>query len=604
MDSNVNQQDQSAQRPVENIDECQCVGESIETEMSNDVETQPSKAVSMELDRSQESEMEQQAQSDAPVILDPDTGCLISKVDQPCHSQTAESVESCVSLTENYGSEIVSSVQTSMENQSKVNIRPEQMPNYLEGLDTGTGVPSFLARNSDETDLATNKSVEGLSEDLKSAGYDKTGQNKDSEVIELVVKQRPDLCQKMYELVSKLDIAESFDNMTMDYKQNEDATNIKVSPLNDGNLDASICANGTVANTVMETASNKEGPEEIVITIADDLDVPFDETAQNIALSCFNLTGNESNIFSNTSEMLINNDVNLQNALRERDLLLTGADTSYLLSTPKLGSINKTEDCTALVSPTFDVKANEALNWLPRQSYSGCGVPGYGPKKGGRFEGDVDCWSNCTSGLDQCVPHQVFLDPGEVESDLEELPVHPVLLDERGDYDSEPIAYQTYSDKEGNIYCYNPKNGRFELEAIHEVVECKSSFREAVVGSSRDVQEKEKKHGCASSESLAENDNRHDDNKNVENSQKKARDNVEPVVENEFMIQLPDDVDKRAAMVMDMANGKFGTCPHVVKVLDNGSVVEITKWFKKFLPKPKKRIKKEQKTKDNGLGSM
>ena len=370
-------------------------------------------------------------------------------------------------------------------------------------------------------------------------------------VIELHVKKLAE-GQSMFELVNASDESPDYLN-TFETLAGQNSDTNRVSQAH--------------VNVDIDTTTTKEvdDNEEIVITITDDCSIPFDEAAESIALTHLNLSGNQ-NCYLGNSDVVLNNEVRLSDSSRVNAMDLLSpqdsfvqagkSDDLFFRSTPKANCSRPNADS----HPSYTIPAVNSMSLLSPYQASA-----YGQMAEGRFDKDFDQLSCSTASFDQCV-HRKSLGKEEWNSDDED-GVHTVLLDEHGEYDSEPIPYQTYTDKDGNIYCYNPKNGQFEREIIHEFI----------------------KPQCAG-DSVNPNESH---NSVMSYGDATATMSLqEPVVQNEIMVKLPDKGKEREEIVRKMSNGEYGDFPHIVKISDDGSICDITRWFKNYMPKKKYTYKK------------
>lgn len=281
-------------------------------------------------------------------------------------------------------------------------------------------------------------------------------------------------------------LAASTSHSTVDSQQNMFSTGQVIDPalVSDSTtelLSAQPITEIMTSQTTQDCNEMTEDSEEIVITITDEgeLDASFDETAESIALSCLNLSGSSGYYYSTNSSVVTNTDDNLEgyaginypntNTCENTLLQVVKENTNTALVSGENGvaiagaGFALSNSVYGDRSTTLPVGSG-GQNTIEEQGATCNAMYGAEFRKDQCFDKEYDRWSG--SSLDQCIPHPAVNDLPEFEADLDEFPALPVLLDEDGNYDSEPIPYQTYTDKKGNNFFYNPKTGHFEPEIV------------------------------------------------------------------------------------------------------------------------------------------
>lgn len=418
----------------------------------------------------------------------------------------------------------------------------------------------------------------------------------ESEKIELIVKERSDpLENTRYELV----------------KGGNNLQGISADPALVGNMKklesesrAGFLKPGTNScapsnKILLESLESCGDREEIVITVMDDMNLSFDETAENIALSCLNISGNEVyGVGQESGAVWSKNLSGLQFSFEEKK-----QETAHVIEHANVwGQVADvpTQSVSGVTDNFSGSFIDRRVNFVTDES---CNVhekgascqtvfsPPFVGEQEYHFNRELKSWGSTSSNLDQLVPHQLFLDRYEYRAEEKDKSLaHPILLDEHGDYDLDPIPYQTYSDKEGNIYSYNPKTGKFELEMLSAVendgLPGSEDPETLIDGAGHMIVTDQSKGSILEYGTISTNKPESDQKKGIEflDYEQLERGSATEQL-NEIMVRLPDDIEGRERMVQEMMKGAYGSCPSVVKITSDGTVEDITRWFKHFLPK-------------------
>lgn len=470
---------------------------------------------------------------------------------------------------------------------------------------------TFRSPASHSASLAPASGVQDKFEDKELVVDMDIGIHNESEVIELIVKEGSDPHENTkYELVKG---GNNLQGISADLALVENMKELE-SESREGFLKPGTDSCAASNKILLESLESCGDREEIVITVMDDMDLPFDETAENIALSCLNISGNEVYGVGPESGAVWNKNLSgLQYSFEEKR-----QETAHIIEHENIwGQV--ADEPTQGVSGVNDNFSgsfmDRRVNFVTDES---CNVHEKGAscqtvfsppcgEQDHHFDRELKSWGSTSSNLDQLVPHQLFLDRYEYRAEEKDKSLaHPILLDEHGDYDLDPIPYQTYSDKEGNIYSYNPKTGKFELEMLSAVendgLPGTEDTETPIDRASHMIVTDQSKGNILEYGSISTNKPESNQKKGIEFLDYKQLERVSATEQlNEIMVRLPNDIEGRERMVQEMMKGAYGSCPSVVKITSDGTVKDITRWFKHFLPKktgkPRSGLKKAQNNK-------